>query len=416
MKKTLLSTLILLASSSVAQANPESFLPENLTAPISAGNSAKKEITKAEYDALDQLILERTAHNLPVGNEALRTGEFPEIDQQGRLRKAASNINHNVQPMKADDYSPVPSGNNVIDPYPQYSYTPDRQAQSQQEAADPIASKAREIYTPTPVIHAKPNDPVTMTVGHGQSNRIAFNFDNLDIRTANTDAPMLIDGGFLYITPVSATEPIALMVGERGLPESAVNVLLLPDAVPPVMGEVHIMLSRDLKAKRQKIIDDHEAELKVAEAELHEINKALERGESQLHTNSDAYQERIANLLVEVAKENIPQGFSLKLYGEVPESERYPCDTSKLVMFHETVMQLESSREIIDIVRVTNDINGLRSVEDEYCISPGVFAAATFEKSHLAPGESTEMYVLRDKQYTKRLLHERSNKRPSVKK
>lgn len=77
-------------------------------------------------------------------------------------------------------------------------------------------------------------------------------------------------------------------------------------------------------------------------------------------------------------------------------------------------MQLVSSKEIIDIVKITNDLNGVRSVEDEYCISEGVIAAATFRRSHLQPGQSTETYILRDKLYEKKHNRSMSRKRPTV--
>lgn len=423
---TLTLPVVLSAYSMLVLAEEENiYLPSMLSEPLKKGNEAKREISEAEYKALDAYIDEVADKQLPLGSQAIKSNNLPVVDQEGRLLQISSSLNSDdVADLRIKQAAGLPDqlpkvasireteGN--INPYPDYGLVDDIKAEGSSYDEAPMRSRAREIYAPNPVINAHPNDPITMAVAVGQSNRIEFNFESLDIKTANTDAPMLINKGYLYVTPKNPDEPIALLVSERGVPGSAVNLLLLPVDVPPIMGTVKVILTPKLKAERQQLIADQKQREIEAQEELDEINQALERGESELVTGTDPYQERITKLLVEVAKENVPTGFSLKTYNEVPKYDRYPCDNSKLIMKHETVMQLESSREIIDIVQVTNDINGLRSVEEEYCISEGVMAAAVYNKSLLAPGESTELYVLRDKNYQKKLQKERSRKRPSL--
>lgn len=414
---------ILLSTAASAEEENNIYLPSMLSEPLKKGNEAKREISEAEYAALDDYIDNVASDKLPLGSAALENSDLPVVDQQGRLLEISSTINKTIDDvaddrvLKASGLKKVASireteGN--INPYPDYGIVDDIKSGTEHFDQTPLKSRAREIYSPNPMINAQPNDPITLAVGLGQSNRIAFNFESLDIKTSNTDAPILINKGYLYVTPKNPDEPIALLVSERGIPGSAVSVLLLPADVPPIMAQVTVLLDTKLRFERQQLIEEQKRLELDAQKELDEINAALERGETDLVTGTDPYQERITKLLVEVAKENIPTGFSLKTYNEVSKYDRYPCDSSKMVMMHETVMQLESSREIIDIVRVTNDINGLRSVEEEYCISDGVMAAAVYNKSLLAPGESTELYVLRDKNYQKKLKKQQSRKRPSI--
>jgi conjugal transfer pilus assembly protein TraK len=204
------------------------------------------------------------------------------------------------------------------------------------------------------------------------------------------------------------------MVGEAGIPESMVNVLLLPVDVPPVMAHVDVVMTGRMKQKREEMIYNKIAKEEEARAKLREVERELEMGETEIVKTSNPFTDRIANILTEVAREDIPKGFNLKLEHEIPEADLYPCDSTKLVMKHKTVQQLEASKEIIDIVRVTNDLSGLRSVEDEYCIKDGVYAAATFRRSHLLPGQSTEVYILRDKLYHKTRTQEAAKRRPRV--
>lgn len=421
--KTLIAlavTSVMLSGTALAEAN----LPDMFTAPAAQSDNIKREITEAERDALDAHILKATESNLPVGNEVLRTGKMPVVDQQGRLQKIAQNFeDQNGGPVT---YAPAVSqtkqvevaSGDEISPFPKFNQQQQQQAQqaastdAQIGTGNILLDKAMEIYAVNPKITLAPGEPTTITIGLAQPNKLSFNFEELDVRTTNTSVPMIIEGGDLYITPTDIEEPVGILVGESGVPESQVNILLLAAPVPQIIGNVTVKMTPQMRNKRKAIHEKAESERLAAEAELKEIEKALERGDSKMNTGNDPYVSRIVDLLVEVAKEDIPKGFSLNL--AVPEADKYPCDTSKLVMHHETVMQLESNKEIIDIVKVTNDINGYRSVEDEYCIKPGVFAAATYKKSHLGPGESTEVYVLRDKNFKQKFLKDQTRKRPSV--
>ncbi|EJC7176161.1 hypothetical protein DC915_RS02735 [Vibrio parahaemolyticus] len=422
LKKTFIALAVsgaTMSGTAIAEAN----LPDMFTAPAAQSENIKREITEAERKALDAAILNATADNLPVGNEVLKTGKMPVVDQQGRLTQIAQNFedkngaaitstpavsqSKGVEVAEGDEISPYPKFNSAV------NTTPPAQTVNQAlESQNMLLDKAMEIYTPEVKLTLAPGEPTSITVGLAQPNKISFNFEELDVRTTNTTMPLIIEGGDLYVTPTSLDEPVGILVGESGVPESQVNILLLPAPVPQIIGEVHVKMSAQMRNKRKAIHEKAEKERLAAEAELKEVEKALERGDSKLHKGNDPYVSRIVDLLVEVAKEDIPKGFSLNL--NVAEADKYPCDTSKLIVHHETVMQLESNKEIIDIVKVTNDINGYRSIEDEYCIKPGVLAAATYKKSHLAPGESTEVYVLRDKNFKQKFLQEQSRKRPSV--
>lgn len=402
----------------------QNYLPSQFSESLQQGQDAKRKLTPAEKEALDAEILKATAGNLPLANKAIMDGQMPSVDQQGRLQAMQNTVNGTQYQAKTVTQkgntliAQADNQGNTLNAYPQYSAPQQPYQQpvisAEQQANNAVVDKALEIFKPKVELMAAPGEPVTIAVGVAQSNRLGFNFNKLEVVTSDMRTPILKDGGYMYITPSVAGEPIGLLVGEEGMPETMINVLLLPANVPQVIAKVDVLLTKEMKQKRARIIADAKAKEDKASAELAAIEEQLEQGESKLRTNTDPYSDRIIDLLTMVAKEDIPQGFSLRLQNQVPEKDLYPCDSSKLAMYHQTVQQLESSKEIIDIVKVTNDLNGVRSIEDDYCISPGVLAAATFRRSHLQPGQSTEIYVLRDKLYSKKHLKAITRKRPSV--
>lgn len=404
----------------------QNYLPSQFSESLQKGHDAKRKLTLEEKKALDAEILKATSGNLPLANEAILSGEMPLVDQKGRLTEMQKAVNDQQYQVPKPVVTQKPnaliarenSEGNTINTYPQYAVPAQTFQQNsitqEQKSSNAVIDKALEIFKPKVEMMAAPGEPVTIAVGVAQSNRIGFNFNKLEVVTSDMRTPILKDGGYMYITPSVPGEPIGLLVGEEGMPETMVNVLLLPANVPQVIAQVDVLLTKDMKKKRSKMIAEAKAKKDKAAAELAKVEAELEQGESELRTNTDPYSDRIIDLFTLVAKEEIPQGFSLKLQEEVPKKDLYPCDSSKLAMYHQTVQQLESSKEIIDIVKVTNDLNGVRSIEDDYCISPGVLAAATFRRSHLQPGQSTEVYVLRDKLYSKKHLKAITRKRPSV--
>ncbi len=399
----------------------QNYLPSQFSESLQQGQDTKRKLTAAEKKALDDEILKATASNLPLANKAIMEGQMPSVDQKGRLQAMQRTVDGQqalVAQKRNSLIAQADSQGNTLNAYPQYSMPQKSYQQpvisNAQQADNAVVDKALEIFKPKVELMVAPGEPVTIAVGVAQSNRIGFNFNKLEVVTSDIRTPILTDGGYMYLTPSVAGKPIGLLVGEEGMPETMVNVLLLPANVPQVVAQVDVLLTKEMKQKRSRIIADAKAKEAKAAAELAEIEEQLEQGESKLRTNTDPYADRINDLLITVAKEDIPQGFSLRLQNQVPEKDLYPCDSTKLVMYHQTVQQLESSKEIIDIVKVTNDLNGVRSVEDDYCISPGVLAAATFRRSHLQPGQSTEMYILRDKLYSKKQLKAITRKRPSV--
>lgn len=271
---------------------------------------------------------------------------------------------------------------------------------------DPIVDKLRKNYKQHQTITLKPGDGALAPVAAGLQNRIKTPFTHAVIKTSSKDLPAQVDGGYIYVTPLDQ-EPIGLIVGEEGMPETMVNLTLMPLAVPPVMIDLKVDMGKKLKLKQQ----EYTAKQKRIKAIRDTIHKARTEPEfdDDPRVNTD-HIDRTTDILYNAALGRVPNGFDLD--EDIPEDERFPCDIDKLGMYHEVKQRMTSGREILDVALVTNDLNGFREIREEYCLGPDVIATGVFDKATLAPGESAEVFILRDKLFKERQEHVRA--RPSL--
>ena len=283
----------------------QNYLPSQFSESLQQGQDAKRKLTAAEKKALDDEILKATASNLPLANKAIMDGQMPSVDQQGRLQAMQGTVNgqgHQTSSQKIVTQkgnsliAQADSQGNTLNAYPQYSAPQQSYQQpiisAEQQASNAVVDKALEIFKPKVELMAAPGEPVTIAVGVAQSNRIGFNFNKLEVVTSDMRTPILKDGGYMYITPSVAGEPIGLLVGEEGMPETMVNVLLLPANVPQVIAQVDVLLTKEMKQKRSRIIADAKAKEAKAAAELAEIEEQLEQAKVsfvpiQIHTQTE---------------------------------------------------------------------------------------------------------------------------------
>lgn len=261
---------------------------------------------------------------------------------------------------------------------------------------DPVVDQVREKYKPNQKLNIEPGNSELIPVAMGLQNRIATKFNEAEVKTSDVNVPIEVIDGIIYITPISET-PIGLMIGERGMPETMVSLTLMPLDVPPVMVELTVDMPKSMQYKHAQFVADKEKE-EAKKRRRKEVQEGpIANDDPRVNTK---HVERATNLLTEVAAGEIPLGFDLD--NSIPEDERYPCDIRKMGMYHEVGQRMTSGREIIDVVRIENDINGFREVREEFCLGDDVIAVGVFDKATLAPGEETELYILRDKLYSEK--------------
>ncbi|WIG71087.1 type-F conjugative transfer system secretin TraK (plasmid) [Photobacterium damselae] len=271
---------------------------------------------------------------------------------------------------------------------------------------DPIKDELKKKYDSHQDITVKPGDGELVPVAVGLQNQISTPFKTVTIKTSSMEVPIEVKDGYIFITPMDQS-PIGLFIGEAGMPETNISLTLMPLDVPSTMIDVKVPMKRALKVKYNNFVKDRQQKKDIAQ-HVKEMQEAPEN-EFDPRVNSQ-YVERATALLASVAKGDIPNGYSFST--DIPRDQMFPCDINRMGMYHQVMQRLEGSREIVDVVKVTNDINNFRQMREEYCLRDDVIAVGVFDKATLAPGQSTEVYILRDKAYMDRIKKQRV--RPSL--
>ncbi|MCD9475892.1 hypothetical protein GLP21_12525 [Photobacterium carnosum] len=373
---------------------PDIYTSNNTPKPFSDQNAA-----------IDNALTERARQNIDAksvrtGNIVSKTGS--DILKPVDMSQFATQQEPQLQMPPASGVTKVngtPSGINPADyglgvPVPQV------------HGRDPIKDELKRKYDSHQTIRIKPGDGELAPVAVGLQNQISTPFKNVSIKTSSMDVPIEVKDGYIFITPMDQS-PIGLFVGEKGLPETNVSLTLMPLDVPPTMIEVKVPMSRALQVKYKNFVNEREEKEAIAK----HIREMKEAPANQFDPRvNSSYVKRATSLLAAVAKGDIPNGYAFST--DIPRDQMFPCDINKLGMYHRVMQRLESSQEIVDIVKVTNDINNFRQMREEYCLRDDVIAVGVFDKATLAPGQSTEVYILRDKAYLDKIKRQRV--RPSL--
>jgi conjugal transfer pilus assembly protein TraK len=251
-------------------------------------------------------------------------------------------------------------------------------------------------YKPVQNYSLKPGENIAVAIAAGLMNRIKTNFSMVAIRTSDEESIIEASNGYIYIT-TNSMNPVGIMVYEEGLPETAISLVLQPDNNPPAMVNVDVKLTGEqhyLMAERKRERD-----------RLKKIDDLANVKEENLNTASHIA--RLKSLLLPIAQSGIPQGFTESI--EIPQTLAKPCSVA---IRQKTAQRFAGSREYIDVVVMYNQTAYAYQVKEEQCLSRDALAVAFIDQSILQPGDSTEVYIVRDKLYVEKL--EKSNRRRHI--
>lgn len=224
-------------------------------------------------NAVDQAILDAVAKSMPAESvQALKNMQNPSVDVYGRpINPNAPGQNpalmNGLPQVKTENTAAplnLPNGSAVARGQQQLAASPVRQVTPEIAGTDPIVDKVRKKYKPHQVIKLKPGNGELIPVATGLQNRIATPFHEAQVKTSDSELPIEVVDGFIYVTPMSQA-PIGLMVGEKGMPETMVSLTLMPLDVPPVMVDVKVSLTRKQKAAHKALIAEKKATADKAE-------------------------------------------------------------------------------------------------------------------------------------------------------
>lgn len=261
-------------------------------------------------------------------------------------------------------------------------------------------------FKPVQKYKLRPSDNITIPAAKYILNSIRTSFKEIKVRSSDPNVVMKVEGSFIYFTS-NSDAPFNLILFEQGVPETQVNLTIWPLDVMPAMVQVDVAYNRALKAKVARVIKEREQEEIAQKERIRDMESELALASQPEMTNAP-YEERINTIFSTIAGRNNPPGFDLQT--NVPDSARYPC---RFGAYAETQQRLISSRQIVDIVLVTNKRNhNVILREDECWIDDDVIATGILNKSTLKPNEKTEVYVMRDRLHYQRV--QTRNERPSL--
>ena len=379
----ILVMLLAISFTAQSQAAESDIISDIPVTPINASrikSPIKDEEAKGPVsDAVNKAIFDSVAKSLPAKSvKAYQEKVEAEVDTYGRTTDTVK-VNTELEATPVNFQKVASNSTALVLPIPEIA------------GRDPVVDKIKKKYKPTQKIKIKPGFSELLPIATGLQNRIATPFRNVQIKTSDMDLPIEVDGGYVYLTPLTQA-PIGLMIGERGMPETMVSLTLMPLDVPPVMIEVEVDMSKNLRLKHKKLL----AAQDKAETKKTWQEQAQKRpvAVNDPRTN-DKYVDRATSVLSQVAHGQVPPGF--EFLDDIEEENLFPCDIRRMTIYHKVGQRLISGREIIDVVIIKNDINGFREIREEFCLADDVVAVAVFDKATLAPGEETELYILRDK-------------------
>lgn len=161
--------------------------------------------------------------------------------------------------------------------------------------------------------------------------------------------------------------------------------------VLPALVKVRIPMSGDM------LNDAYQYQRKNREAEM--VDKAI--SEEEEIVRSDRHTERIKEILRTTALGQVPAGFTLADdLSEVPRGYKVPCKFQGLT--NKLGQRMVGAREYIDVVLVSNNTTYESNIKEEMCLSRDALAVGVMDAAALRPGASTEVYIVRDKNWSKK--------------
>lgn len=232
------------------------------------------------------------------------------------------------------------------------------------------------------VISVKNGVNELISIGIGHANRIVTPFSSPSVLSSSLDdgsdddhnalGKIKIQDNVIYVT-TEHEYPITMFIREEGSEQRAINITLVPKKIPP--REVVL-----------KFNDDY-------------INLISVSKKAQAWETSQPYVETIKNLFISIARNEIPQGYSI---GKVKSGQYMPSCNQVGIVFDFAKGQLLNGHNLVVYIGVAKNISNKPIEFNEASCANIRTAAVTAWPNHvLEKGQTTEIYVaVKQQQYT----------------
>ncbi|CAK2438823.1 conjugal transfer pilus assembly protein TraK [Vibrio crassostreae] len=359
------------------------------------GSKVERQTTQPENKAAVAAMVDQVVKSLPTDKQESLSQFTPVNDPAAKQPIVSTN--------SVDEFGRVTqSDKNVIVATPSAAIPPKPSLTAFERMQRQMAKK----FKPVQKYKLRPSDNITLPAAKYILNSIRTSFKEINIRSSDPNVVMKVDGSFIYFTS-NNDAPFNIIMFEKGVPETQVNLTIWPLDVMPAMVQVDVRYNKALQAKVNRVLASKEQDKIEQEKRIQDMESELAIA-SDPEVKSSAYVEGINKLFAQTAGKATPTGFDLQT--NIPRDALRPC---RFGTYAETKQRLISSRRIVDIVLVENVTNRNVVLREQDCwVDDDVIATGILNKATLKPSEKTEVYVLRDRLYYQR-MHSR-NERPSL--
>jgi len=247
------------------------------------------------------------------------------------------------------------------------SFAPDDNAAELKPRPRPAT---RRVSTPPAEVAMEPGKNASWVIAKDHINRIVTPFAKPSLRTTST-ASTSIEGSIVYIA-APTTDPISLFIFDESEPEQAISLTLTPqDNHAPVSTRVNLVGWEKERARSRRPADPEQA---LARERQH------------------PYLETLAELLRDVAKGQVPDGYGYEALSGEPQPGAPVCDMPGIHVQH--LQRMTGADFQIWVARAVNTGHYSVAIQEERCTGNELRAAAAWPLSTLNVGESTELYLL----------------------
>lgn len=234
----------------------------------------------------------------------------------------------------------------------------------------PLQEKPKKSFKAPPLnLTVEPGKNTAFAIAVGHINRIVTPFAQPSLRTTST-AQTSIEGGIVYVA-TDSQDPIGVFIFDKGAPEQAISLTLVPDVIEPV--STTIQVSGWSGNTRATVVPKSST-------------RAL------AYESDHPYLETLTEILRSLAQGKIPDGYGLQDVSREAVAGMPRCEMPGISVHAMQVLDGGSFRAIVAKARNTSYTNN--EIIEQTCSGRGLRAVAAWPYTRLAPGQETELYLL----------------------
>jgi conjugal transfer pilus assembly protein TraK len=241
--------------------------------------------------------------------------------------------------------------------------------QSLPSGADGAGPSGAGLTPPPATIPVRPGVVEVIPIGLQRLNRIRTPFQHPDVKTVSETAMIEVEGSVIYVS-TDTRDPISMFITERGQPDLALSVQLMPARIPQIETALEIPGASQAMVRAQP-------------------------GVAQDWELDQPYVETLSELMSTLARQEVPRGYGMKVFGAEDGIHLPACAFPPGVRVRPAQI-LTGSNLIAVIAEVRNDSPFRVVLDESACAAPGVLAVAAYPLLTLERGQSTELYIARE--------------------